>query len=294
MYKLILTYCALTVCALVPEQIPSADVQEIEAISRPSKDVTMAFVRPGKVAEVLVVDGQEVKAGQGLIQLDDKAERIQLEQLRAQYEININVEAAEAQRDMKKVELEKVRKAAMEGATTDLELQSAEVAYKIEGLRVEKAHFDKAQARREYDANEALVQRMRLVSPIDGRVEGIAVEGGESAEAYEKVIRVVNIDRLWIDVPVPLARARESLAVNSPAWVLFRNADGKVDRSEGKIIKLGAVADASSGTLSVRVEVANPTGRQAGEHVRVTFPPAAAVNAGGDSASVRKHQESKE
>jgi hypothetical protein len=41
--------------------------------------------------------------------------------------------------------------------------------------------------------------------------------------------------------------------------------------AEGRVIFVGAVADAASGTLRVSIEVPNKTGRPAGEHVLVTF-----------------------
>jgi len=41
--------------------------------------------------------------------------------------------------------------------------------------------------------------------------------------------------------------------------------------TEGRVVFVGSVADAASGTLRVRVEVPNKASRPAGEHVLVTF-----------------------
>ncbi len=41
---------------------------------------------------------------------------------------------------------------------------------------------------------------------------------------------------------------------------------------DATIVFIGAVADAASGTLRVRVELANKDNRPSGEHVRVSFP----------------------
>jgi multidrug efflux pump subunit AcrA (membrane-fusion protein) len=54
------------------------------------------------------------------------------------------------------------------------------------------------------------------------------------------------------------------------ATVAFPGAGGS-SSLKGKIIFVGAVVDAASGTLRVRVEVPNATRRPAGEHVLVTF-----------------------
>ena len=110
---------------------------------------------------------------------------------------------------------------------------------------------------------------MKLKSPIDGSIEKVEVETGESVNALQSVVRVMQIDPLWIDVPVPLADA-SSLACEGDAEVSFPGTEKMSPK--GKIIFIAAVADAGSGTLKVRVEVANNSKRPAGEHVTVLFP----------------------
>ena len=69
----------------------------VRAITRPSNDVTLSFLRPGRVAKVLVREGDDVKVGQELVRLDNEPELAQLEQLKAQAEDDTRVRAAEAQ-----------------------------------------------------------------------------------------------------------------------------------------------------------------------------------------------------
>jgi len=113
------------------------------------------------------------------------------------------------------------------------------------------------------------VDHMQLKSPIDGRIERVEVEAGESINALADVVQVVQIDPLWIDVPVPLTEAM-GLRRNMVATVEFSGP--KKVATDGRITFVGAVADAASGTLRVRVEVPNPAGRPAGEHVTVISP----------------------
>ena len=55
--------------------------EPVAAITRPNKDITLSFVRPGQISRILVKEGATVKVGQGLVQLDDAAEQAQLAQL---------------------------------------------------------------------------------------------------------------------------------------------------------------------------------------------------------------------
>jgi len=85
------------------------------------------------------------------------------------------------------------------------------------------------------------------------------------------VLRIVKIDPLWVNVAVPMARARR-LKKGDPVRVDFPDPSGTPKPVTGKIIHIPAEADAASRTIKVRVEVSNPTGRRAaGEHVKVTF-----------------------
>jgi multidrug efflux pump subunit AcrA (membrane-fusion protein) len=149
------------------------------------------------------------------------------------------------------------------------------------------ARFEHAQEQLKYREAEAQIKRMRIRSPIAGKVEQVAVKEGEASDAVAVVIRVVCIDPLWMDVPVELAVAR-GLSVGSATQVDFAActlADGTTSAPamsvEGRITYIGAVAEAASNTLLVRVEAPNPSGRPAGERVDVTFR----RGAGGPSAA---------
>ncbi|HUS91617.1 MAG TPA: efflux RND transporter periplasmic adaptor subunit [Phycisphaerae bacterium] len=269
----IMALAALLIASAAPAQ------ERIEAITKPSGDVILAFVRPGRIAKVLVKEGDQVRAGQEMMRLDDEAEAAKLEQLKAEAEDQTRVLAAQAQLAQRKVDLKKMEQALEQGAATPMEVEHAKLDVTISELSLQLAEFQRKQAERAYKEAQIQLDRMRLLSPIDGRVERVLVEPGESADALEKIAQVVKIDPLWIDVPVPLEPARR-LKAGGPAEVEFGpDESGKPKRVGAKIIHTAAVADAASGTLTVRVEAPNPTGRPAGEHVYVSFPPAEAAAA---------------
>ena len=247
----------------------------IEGISRPSQDATLSFVRPGWIAEVLVKPGEMVKKGQLLIQMDDRAERVQLEKLKAEAEDTTRVRAAKLKLDLAKVVLDKTEEARKGGAATELEVQEKRLEMQIAELSLELAQFQMVQAKREYEGAVAQLERMKLVSPIDGVVEQVVIEEGESAEANQNLIQIVKTNPLWINVPVPAEKVRSlKLATNGPVTVeLPHGADEEPPAPvTGRILHVGQVADAGSRSRIVRVELPNTAGRPAGEHVNVTFP----------------------
>ena len=248
----------------------SADVclGSIPAIAIPSKDVTLSFVRPGRVAKIFVKEGDVVKPGQVLVQLDDAAEQIRLQKLKMLAEDEIAVKAGEAKLAKQKVDLKRLEWAFKEGVATELEVENVKLDVKIAELSLELAKAKKLQYELEHKEAKVYLDRMKITSPTGGVVEKIFLSEGESADALAEVVRVVKIDPLWIDVPVPLDSARE-LKCGQAANVLF---PGETKPRVGKIIHKPAVSDSASNTLTVRVEVANSSDGPAGEHVRVSFP----------------------
>lgn len=266
--KILLSF--LVIGILTPTMPIQANFEPaVAAITAPSADVTLSFVQPGRIAKVNIKEGESVKAGQVLVQQDDAVERARLAQLEADSKNIINIQAGEASLAQKQVDLKKLEKAAALNAATALEVEHAKLDVKIADLSVKLAVFELEQAQRKYEEARIQIDNMSLISPIDGMIEKIEAESGESVNALEDIVQVVQINPLWIDAPVPLEKAR-NLQYGDTTQVFFP--DSKNKSLEGTIIFIGAVADAASSTLRVRIQVPNRSLRPAGEHVRVTFP----------------------
>ena len=243
---------------------------QIAAITVPSADRMLSFIQPGRIAKIHFKEGETVKAADVLVQLDDAAEQVRLAQLEAEAENLTQIQAAEASLAQKRVDLKKLQIAAERNAATELEVEHARLDVTIADLSLKVAIFEHEQAQRKYEEAKIQIDNMSLKTPIDGSIEKIEVETGESVNALGDVVRVVQIDPLWIDVPVPLIKTT-NLRRGNTARVDFPDPD-KIS-VDGTIVFIGAVADAASGTSRVRVELPNKSNRPAGEHVRVTFEP---------------------
>lgn len=248
----------------------SAWGQGIESLTRPSRDAELSFVSPGIIAEIPVTEGDLVEAGQLLLRQDDEAEQHQLAQLKAEAEDKTRIEASQAELDQEKVNFEQITWAYKRDAATEFEYRQAKLKVTIAGLRLRLSKFEHQQNKRKYLQAQAQFSRMRITSPIDGKVEAIVgyLEVGESVDGLQPVIRVVKINPLRVSVAAPVSEVR-SLKAGKPAWVTFDSAGGGV--VQGKIISVSSVADAGSNTLRVEVEVPNDAGRPAGEQVQVSF-----------------------
>jgi RND family efflux transporter MFP subunit len=259
----------LTFFALAPCPCPG---DTLEAVTKPSADIELSFVRPGRVAEVPVKEGDAVKGGQLLARQDDQVEQIQLLQLKSKAENKTRIHAAEAEMLQKEEDLKKMEGAKKKGAATDWEVEHARLNVVIARLTLQLAKFEHEQDRRKYEEAKADIERLRLVSPLNGLVEDVTIEPGESAQPLKPVVRVVQVNPLWIDVIAPLSLAR-NLIPGRTAYILFpgHGASESRERVKGRINFVSVVARAGSDTLRVRVEVENPQRRPAGERVGVRF-----------------------
>lgn len=240
----------------------------VSAITVPSADVTLSFIQPGRVAKVSVKEGDKVISGQLLMRQDDAAELARLSQIKAQSQDTTKIEGAEASLAQKELRLKKLEWAQKRGSATELEVEETRLEVTIAKLSLRIARFEHEQDKRKYDEAQIRVDNMSLKSPIDGMVEKIEVEVGESINGLTGAVRVVKTDPLWIDVPVPLEKAN-NLKSGQGVTVNFPGPGGASQK--GKIIFAATAADAASATLRVRIEVANKSIRPSGEHVEVVF-----------------------
>jgi len=236
----------------------------------PSADISLSFVVSGKIAEILVKEGDTVEKGALLASLHDDPERIRTEQLRVQASDKTRILSAKAELAQKRVDLKKLDAARKKGAVSDWEVAHMKLSVRMAKLSLQAATIEREQFQRQYSQAVQQLERMRIVAPIPGRVEKVSVEAGEGVEKLGPVVQLVMTDPLWLDVPVPLPQAKR-LAMGQRAVVLFpENPTGK--STDGRIVYISSVADAASDTLRVRIEVGNPSGRPAGERVTVGFP----------------------
>lgn len=181
------------------EKVARHDLEAIVSASgkiRANKTVNISAETMGKIVNLAVTEGQRVKRGQLLLEIDPRnletmvqnreaslaSARSQLEQTRAQI-ANAQVALKQAQDTLRRQEdmwraglipRDTYERAVNDVAMreTDLKVSEQSVRTQEERIRVEEANLASAQ----YDLN-----KVRMVSPIDGLVTARNVEEGETA-----------------------------------------------------------------------------------------------------------------
>ena len=236
----------------------------------PGHSRSLSFLCDGRVAAVLVREGSVVKARQVLVRLDDAAQREELARLMADAKNTIHLQAADRKSEAARAELKRVQMLADRAAVSAADVAKAEAVVVAAQLEIELAKANLLAGRHRAREAEIRLEATRLTSPIDGRVERVLVSVGEAVRALTPVVRIVKAgnDPLRVQAHLPITWAMNC----KPGQVVLVLFEGRGPAARGKVLRVSATVDAKTGRVPVELEVPNPTGRPAGEKVRVAFP----------------------
>jgi RND family efflux transporter MFP subunit len=215
-------------------------------VAMPNQDVKIAAFVAGRVDSLPVAEGDWVKAGQSVAEIDPRPFADQKRQAAAA------VAQATAAVENARLNLERTERLFTRGIAAGKEVEDA---------RAQRAAADAAleQASAALETADRQLSRTRITSPIAGQVVKRLVSVGEQVDgtAAQPIIEVANLDRVEIAAAVPaehLGRVR----VGQRAEV---SSDAYADRSfDGEIIAIAPAVDSATNTALARIRLAN-TGR---------------------------------
>jgi membrane fusion protein (multidrug efflux system) len=184
----------------------------------------------GRIAKLGFTDGQRVKRGQLLVQLDDTLQQAQLKQ-------------AEAQASIARTNLQRSRELLGQGFVS----QSA-VDQNVANLQVAEAQVALARAQ---------LDRMKVLAPFDATTGIRRADVGDYVKDGADIVNIENLDTLQVDFSLPeryVTRVRVGQAVEV-------SLDALPGRTfSGRVGALDSEVDANGRALRVRANVENPGG----------------------------------
>ena len=182
----------------------------------------------GRVAKLGFADGQRVKLGQLLVQLDDSLQQAQLKQ-------------AEAQASIARTNLQRSRELQSQNFVS----QSA-VDQNAAALQVADAQVALAQAQ---------VQRMKVFAPFDGTAGLRSVDVGDYVKDGADLVNIEDLSSLTVQFALP-ERYAQRLRPGQAVDVSF---DAMPGRSfKGKVQAVDSQVDANGRALQVLASLGNP------------------------------------
>ena len=261
--------------ALPPEVLFATVVQEdvpvgVEAVgqTRGSEEVQVRPQIEGTLTAIDFKEGQPIKKGQMLYEIDDRTFRAQVEQLQGQVE-QAKARLMKANNDVARY--------------TPLVAQKAVSQQELDDAKAAQASGKGAVAAAEGQLRNAQVNLSycRISAPTDG-IAGISnksVGNLVSPADPNPLTTISNIDPIWVKISIPeamylqmAARQREQRAKGDTTTRTIRMvlADGSIFPHIGKLRALDARVDPTTGTVPIDITFPNPERiLRAGQFARV-------------------------
>jgi RND family efflux transporter MFP subunit len=213
-------------------------------VAMPNQDVKIAALVAGRVDSLSVAEGDWVRSGQIVAEIDPRPFADQKRQAGAA------VAQATAAVENARLNMERTERLFTRGIAAGKEVEDA---------RSQRAVADAAleQAAAALETADRQISRTHVTSPIAGQVVKRLVSVGEQVDgtAAEPIVEVANLDHVEIAAAVPaehLGRVR----VGQRADV---SSDAYAGRSfEGEIIAIAPAVDSATNTALARIRLANP------------------------------------
>lgn len=206
---------------------------DVQGIVKTDKNVTVIPEASGVIKQIFVREGQKVKVGQVLAQVDNVILKRNIAELNTQLEL-----AEEIFQKQKKLREQNV----------GTEVQFLEAKNRRDGLLSSKATL------------QAQVSKTKITSPIEGKIDEIFPNKGEMASPSSPFARIVSTNNLYINSEVSEA-FYSKVSVGDSIKVVFPMTGDKEDL---KLTYKGNYINPNNRTFKVQASLAN---------VKKTFPP---------------------
>lgn len=206
-----------------------------------TEEVTISVDFSGTVKRVHFREGQNVSAGDLLIELDEQKQQLRVRQSKA------NLLSAQAELEKSRTTYFRYRDLMTKGALSREQLKQSESSYERSRAMVEES--EAALALAEKDLRET-----RIISPVDGVIDQKMVEPGQTVLPGNPLATVQVADTLRV-VTFVSEREVNQLHLGDEAEVSTPAVPGKV--FDARVELVSSVADPQTGNFTVKLTVHN-------------------------------------
>lgn len=147
---------------------------------QPETEVKLSATVPGEVVRLAVKEGDHVRKGQFLLQLDDTQYRSRVGEARAAIEsARSSLRLAEAAFEQSDASLKRKEALFAQNLVSPEELEAARAQRKSDKARIDAAHEEENRATSTLRGEEDNLAKTRFESPIDGTITQLSIERGE-------------------------------------------------------------------------------------------------------------------
>src|SRR5437660_4008088 len=228
----IITLLLVSLCG-PPFSLSASDLNYADGITEPFLDVTMSASVAGIITAQKFREGDFVKEGDVILELDKKLEELETAR----------------------------RKLVMDNKKVDFD--ATEVLFKttkaVSGEEREKKEVEYRISVVEHDMAAEQLRRRSIIAPLSGIITEVMLKVGEACQPYQPLVRVVDVRRVYF---VANVEARLAALFKQGQTVKLEIETGAAALPvQGTISFLSPVADPASGLIKAKVLFENPAGK---------------------------------
>jgi multidrug efflux pump subunit AcrA (membrane-fusion protein) len=253
----------------VPLKVESVVLRLLEEAEVPAQEA-------GVVTDVALREGQLVKKGDRLAQIDDQVAQLTEQAAGAQRDIarakamnDIRIRFARKALEVSEAELrrsaESIERVAKSVSQSQMDVERLTV--QKNRLEAEQADHEQQIATLEMKSKEnelsaarEQVARRKILAPFDGVIVQVYVRKGEWVEPGQKALRIVNVDRLKAEGFIPAAAA-SAITPGANVELTLIESPQQTKPIVGKIVFVSPEVDPITGQVRIWAEIDN---REAG------------------------------
>lgn len=193
--------------------------------------VTVSADLPGTVARIAFESGKSVKAGDVLVELDTRQEQAQLA-------------AAEAQRELARVNFERTQELVKEGVSARVEADNVTAQKNVTEAQVGEIR--------------ATIARKTIRAPFSGILGLRQINLGQYLSAGEAIVPLQSLNPIYVNFGVP-QQAAAQVHVGRILKVTSNDASG--GRFMGRVTAIDSIVNEATRNVQVQTTLANPEGK---------------------------------
>ena len=232
----------------------------------------------GRIEQVLVKLGDRVSRGQSVVKIEDRQIREQVNQVRANLEVNqATVVARENDAKVAQNNLDRARTSFERGLLSQAALEDADSRYNsaVSQVVVAKAQLVSTQAR--LDELTVTLNDTNVVSPVDGFVGRRNLDSGAFAGANTPILSVVDIGTVRM---IANLVEKDFKRIERGAQAIVEVDAFPGENFTGVVSRVAPVFDPATRTATMEIEVPNPGYRlKPGMYARVRLTAGRKANA---------------
>jgi len=239
--------------------IYAGEVISLSGVTESVNDVTLSLDVSGIISKIYYKEGELVQKRKYILELNSKVERLEVQRRKVIWESKAEVNAASARIKTLKSQLESTR--TLFNTTHSVskeELEKMELEYVLAVEELKRLEVAEKRERIEYEMAVANLGKRRLLAPIQGTIIELFLDVGESCEANQELVHMVDTSRCLLVCNVEEQIGR-NLKKGKSVDLEFR-AGSEAIAKKGKIIFVSPIVDSASSLMKVKTEFDNHDG----------------------------------